>query len=502
MNNVTIETKYAKLEGFLSENKVNSFLGIPYAKPPVGEGRWRAPEKLDYSDKTISVTEYGLSAMQHYDQWELASVREKGEDCLTLNVWVKDMEKRNQPVMVYIHGGGYYSGGSSDPLYDGEKLAMNNDVVIVSINYRINFYGFMNFASIDPTYKESGYCGILDQVAALKWVQENIELFGGDKNNVTLFGESAGSGSVCLLSVTPAAKGLFHKAIAESGPISLYSTPEHSAMIAKDFMEMNGCSSMAEMAAKSVEELNVVYEQLREKYYYDIELMFAPTCDGEFMPAQPFKALKDGAAKDIKFMTGTTKNEYNYWSLYYDDLANEMPVFHKCVIPIMFDGKLDVDQYAEEFKQKNPDMDPGERYLEFMTQMDFRVGTELMAEYQSKYNDTYMYFFTYKSTIPKLDSCHAIEVPFVTGNLDSESGLSFTGENPPEHLSVEAQAAWVNFAATGNPNGGKVPAAWDKFTPEVHAIMEINDKEWKMHHHLNDENVKMLRPAFENSLVK
>lgn len=507
MEHCTVKTPYGSYIGKVSPMGVYSWLGVPYAKPPVGPRRWHAPEPLDESEQTFGALEFGPSQMQHVDEYELASARPMSEDCLTLNIWTRNAGLKGKPVMVYIHGGGYYSGGSSDPLYNGEMLAARNDVVVVSINYRINLFGFMNFGAIDPEFKESGYLGTMDQVAALTWVHENIALFGGDPDNVTLFGESAGSGSSSLLMVTPAAKGLFHKVIAESGPIQLYNTPENSARYAREFMEMCGCSTMAQMMALTTAEIMPHYYEFLEKNYYEVELAFAPTADGSYIPRYPLQELKDGAGRDVKLMIGTTRNEYNYWGLYYENMAEEMPEFHEIMMGIHFDGRFrERANYYDSWQKRYMDMEPGSRYLEFMTQLDFRVGSELMAEYQSKFNDVYMYFFTYKSTTPPLEngfelgSCHAIEVPFVFHNLDTDDGLSFTGPNPPSHLADETQAAWVNFASTGDPSTVYTPK-WQKYSEADRMIMEINDSSWTLHSDLNVDNLKELRSVYEDSLL-
>ena len=177
-----VKTRYGTFDGFVDKNGVKTWLGIPFAEPPVGKLRWQAPQPLKPTDKTFDAKKYGFAAMQTIDKNESASVNPQSEDCLTLNIWTRGA-KKNLPVMVFIHGGGFQSGGSSCPLYAGTNIAAAQDVVVVTINYRLNVFGFVNFGTIDPAFADSGYLGMKDQVAALAWVKENIAAFGGNPGN-------------------------------------------------------------------------------------------------------------------------------------------------------------------------------------------------------------------------------------------------------------------------------------------------------------------------------
>ena len=170
-DNCTVKTRYGTFNGFVDKQGVKTWLGIPYAQPPVKNLRWQAPQPLKSSDKTFDAKKFGFAAMQSVDERETASIRPQSEDCLTLNIWRRS-EKKNLPVMVFIPGGGFQTGGSSDIRYHGSNFAAANDVVLVTINYRLNVFGFLNLASIDSAFEDSGYLGIKDQVAALKWVKE------------------------------------------------------------------------------------------------------------------------------------------------------------------------------------------------------------------------------------------------------------------------------------------------------------------------------------------
>ena len=223
-----MKTRYGTFNGFVDENGVKTWLGIPYAQPPVGKLRWQAPQPLQPSNKSFDATKYGYSPIQVAMKIDEPLVNDddtpQSEDCLTLNIFTRG-EGKNKPVMVWIYGGAFIKGYSSENLYSGSNFAAANDVVIVLLNYRVNVFGFMNFANIDSAYEDSGYLGMKDQVAAVKWVKENISAFGGAPDNITVFGESAGSTSTMLLTVIPAAKGLFQKVIPQSGHVNFYSEP-------------------------------------------------------------------------------------------------------------------------------------------------------------------------------------------------------------------------------------------------------------------------------------
>ena len=171
--NCAVKTRYGTFNGFVDEKGVKTWLGIPFAQPPVGKLRWQAPQQLKPTNKTFDAKKFGFTAVQIIDNHETDSTNPQSEDCLTLNIWRRG-EKKNLPVMVFIHGGGFQTGGSSDPLYNGSNFAAANDVVIVTINYRLAVFGFVNFGAIDSAFEDSGYLGIKDQIAALAWVKENI----------------------------------------------------------------------------------------------------------------------------------------------------------------------------------------------------------------------------------------------------------------------------------------------------------------------------------------
>ena len=491
--NCTVKTRYGTFNGF-NRGGVQTWLGIPYAQPPVGNLRWRAPEKLQPSDKTFDAKKFGYSPIQDRDEIEPASLLPQSEDCLTLNIWTRG-DKKNLPVMVFIPGGGFVNGGSSDPVYNGANFVKANDVVLVTINYRLNIFGFMNFSGVDPNFEDSGYLGIKDQIAALEWVRDNIENFGGDPDNVTVFGESAGSGSVLLLTVAPAAKNLFSKAIAQSG-IFFYHEPNHSAELAAQFMEFGEYKNMRELLDAPADELRNTYEKFCISRQVSTEVDYFPTADGKFLPARPFRALKDGAGKGVKLLTGTTAEEYRYWLLYYKNFIKYLPTFHNALNPIFYaeDSSLK-DQIFADWQKNHADIPEADSYLEFANQLDWRVGQQLCAQYQSAFDTTYFYLFSQKSPVANLGSCHSVDVPFVFGNPSPE-----IEPKPSKKLVRQIQATWFAFAATGNPNNELIPT-WHPYTSDDRQTMEINSKAWTCKKNLNAQNFDELSGFYEANLL-
>ena len=490
-----IKTRTGVLEGTVAANGVHAFLGIPYAKQPVGELRWKAPQPLPDSSETVICKELGHSALQQLDEVEPASLHTQGEDCLSLNVWVRELGREKLPVMVYIHGGAYFSGGTADPLYDGASFAARKDVVIVSLNYRLNIFGslYLKVLPGGEEYPDAGNLSILDQIAALTWVKENIAAFGGDPDNITLFGESAGSSSMALLSVTPAASGLFSKAICESGPIQLYKTVELAIEYALDYAEMLGCKTAQEMAAKSTAELMAALDAMCEKRHFETSLMYSPVADGELIPRKPMKAWRDGAAGDITFMMGSTDDEFNYFKFYFK--PEEMPTFWHGQFNIHFDTQLDPEEWERKyFEAHGCELQPN--YIDFMNNTGFFVGCDLMAEEQSAYSKVFVYRFAYKSTIEGMGSCHAIEVPFVMENLDTPNGLEFTGPNPPKSLADKMNDTWYAFACTGDPSTAEL-GEWPAYSADDHVTMFIDEQAWEPRRNINEENLELFAPMYD-----
>lgn len=500
----TVTTRTGVLQGVQLQSGVTAFLGVPYALPPLGERRWRAPMPLPDSNELLSCRRFGYSAMQVEDPIEPSSLNAQSEDCLTLNVWTKTPGRGKRPVMVYIHGGAYFSGGSSDPLYDGANFAAAQDVVIVTINYRINIFGSLALSALPggQDYREAGYLGLLDQIAALRWVKENIWEFGGDPDCITIFGESAGSASAALLSICPAAKGLFHRAICESGSIQLYKTESKGIPYATEFAEIMNCSSVQDLLEKTSDELIAGMKTLCDRHPFEVSNIFCPICDGTLLPEKPLRAWAEGAAKDIDIMIGTVDDEMNYFKFYFT--GEQMPLFWREQAVFQFDSEVDMPAIEQAFATLHPELDlsVADDYIKLMDEMAFHVGSYLMAELQATYRPTYVYRFAYKSTNEGMGSCHAIEVPFVMKNLTTPNGLEFTGPNPPAHLADEMNATWFSFARTGRPEArGLGEPSWPPYSGETKGLMFIDDKTWEMRESIDDKNIEFFKPLYEQTIM-
>jgi para-nitrobenzyl esterase len=294
LKKIGIPTRHGTLTGAADSAGVSAFKGVPYVKQPIDERRWLPPEHPEESNREIECLEFGNTAIQGIDPVEEASLFPQGEDCLTLNIWTRGLWRNGPdhpeswPVMVFIHGGSYMSGGTTDPLYDGYRFAADNDVVFVTVNYRLNLLGFVSFEEIGGSaYRESGHLGLLDQIAALEWVRENIAHFGGDPGNVTIFGESCGGGSVSLLMTMERARGLFHKVIAQSGSVILRKSSDLSRRIGWDLMRMTGCTGMTDLLHLDADTIRRTIGAFEADYGMKSGIMYAPRLTARFCRGIP-----------------------------------------------------------------------------------------------------------------------------------------------------------------------------------------------------------------------
>jgi len=468
-----VETTAGTIEG-IDEGGLRVFRGIPYARPPVGELRLRAPQPAEPWAGVRAAQAYGLWAPQNPPASTLSGdlPGEQGEDCLTLNVWTPGLDGA-RPVLVWIHGGGFVGGSGASALYNGDRLAARGDVVVVTINYRLGILGFLSHPGLaDPDAGgATGNWGLLDQVAALAWVRDNIAAFGGDPDRVTIFGESAGGMSVADLLAVPAARGLFRRAIVQSGPPN--AVPAARA---------------EETAAKLLAELGVAVTRLRDLPVPALlqaqaaliasrrggPLPLTPVVDGSVLPMHPQKAIAEGAAADVALLIGTNRDEFKMFIV--ADPKGRDPdeeVLRRRIERSFGEGfppadeQLRPDEAIARYRairdQRGDATDPRELWSAIESDRMFRIGSIRAAEAHAVHQpQTYSYLFRWESPAMHgaLGACHALEIPFVFGTLSSPGIDQFAGTGQAaEDLSELMMDAWLAFARTGDPGWPAYDAA-------------------------------------------
>jgi para-nitrobenzyl esterase len=412
---------------------------------------------------------------------------EQSEDCLTLNIWTPDIGAAGLPVAVWIHGGAFNSGSGRIPWYHAHNFARDG-VVCVTINYRVSALAFLHLDELFPDFSGTGTLGIQDQVRALEWVQENIEAFGGDPSNVTIFGESAGGGSVGTLLAFPSAKGLFHRAIPQSGASHWAHTPEIATRVAKRFVTDAGIDpgDTRALYALPVERMleivgdfgEILVSDLTELFGDDFSgaaMPFQPVIDGKTLPQLPIDSVSAGSAKGIPTLIGTTRDEWKLWAGTGGDAgAARAP---RLLRNLCEKAGRNVDELVDAYDKATDGSEAAVRGA-IETDRTFRIPAIRVAEAQAQ-NDTpvWMYRFDWPTPILKgrLGACHAIEIPFVFDNLTAPGAPEFTGGAAPQELATRVHKAWVNFMQTGDPNTSDLPA-WPRYDTEKRSTMLLDEE--------------------------
>lgn len=432
-----------------TEDGVSVFRGVPFGRPPVGELRLAAPVPCEPWDGVREAGAFGPPPPQ--SRLLGASAADGGDgDWLTVNVWSPDLGAARLPVMVWIYGGGYMGGWSGNPAFDGRVLARDG-VIVVTFNYRVSAEGFGHFQGA-PANR-----GLLDQVAALRWVHDNIAAFGGDPDRVTVFGESAGAGSIAALMVMPQAAGLFGRAIAQSVP-GMFFTAELAADIGAAVAGELGLAPLAgELARLSPERLIDAGDAVADKMGGHpqwgraayVQTPFAPVVDGEVLPAVPWES--EGAARDVELIAGHARDEYGLFMVIKGD-----------------SGQITAERAATALRELAPDPDAyraaypgaGEERLYELVHADytFRMPSVRLAETHQRHGRAYLYELAWPAPGmggDVLGACHGLILPLTFGNLTvgAAAGLLLGQEPPPAaaELSARIRAAWIAFATTGDP---------------------------------------------------
>lgn len=462
-----VKTDTGMVEGKM-EDGINTFLGIPFAAPPVGNLRWRPPAPAAKWTEVRKTTEFGAHCMQGPVYGDMVFPDPGGsEDCLTLNVWAPANAK-DLPVMVWIYGGGFVAGGTSEPRQNGHNLA-KQEVVVVSMNYRLGIFGFFahrGLASESEKHAAGNY-GLMDQMAALRWVQTNIAEFGGDPRNVTIFGESAGSFSVSAQMASPLAKGLFHKAIGESGGafskegLRFRPASERGPEDAKFGEKALGAKTLAELRAIPAEK--VLDASMRKEGERDV-FSFGPDVDGYFLPKSVPSIFAAEKQNDVPLLAGWNRDEGSFRILSGKDR------------PTAANAKASAEKefglHAGEFLK----LYPAKTDAEALRSAEDYSGDQFIAwatwkwiEAQKTSGKQVVYRYRFDLSLPSADkpeglgAYHSSEIEYVFGQLDSKKGIPWRPED--YRLSEQMQKYWANFARSGDPNGEGLPK-WPPYASE------------------------------------
>jgi para-nitrobenzyl esterase len=436
---------------------VHVFRGIPFAAPPVGERRFRPPAPVEAWDDVRDATHAGPWAPQLPSPLEtmLGAPPPRWDEaaCLTLNVTTPGLDDAKRPVMFWLHGGAFVNGAGSTPIYDGTRFATNGDVVVVTVNYRLGAFGFLHLADIlGDELAGSGNVGILDQVAALEWVRDNIESFGGDPGQVTIFGESAGGMSVGTLLGLPAAEGLYARAIVQSGSASYTTRADLATAVARDVLTRAGVSSVDELRAVPAETLLAAQGKVLAGNAR-MELPFMPVVDGTVLEDVPLATVARGTTGNVPTMIGTTLDEMTLFlalDLRIGDIDG--PALNRQMEKYFGDRSAEV---IATYTGNRPGQTVGDVLTAMSTDRAFRIPAIRLAEAQvANGRPTFMYLFTWATPVMdgKLRSCHALELPFMWDALDKPGLSMLTGDGPERQAIADAMhAAWIAFARTGDP---------------------------------------------------
>lgn len=506
-NFVVADTSFGKVRG-VDNQGIKTFKGIPYGASTAGTNRFMPPKDPDKWAGVRDALEYGHSAPQRDPAAAPAgggglgvagrNLPAEGEDCLVLNVWTPGInDGRKRPVMFWCHGGGFATGSGSSPDTDGTNLARRGDVVVVTINHRLNVLGFANLSEYSTDFAASGDAGMLDIVHALEWVRTNIAQFGGDPNTVMIFGQSGGGRKVETLLAMPSAKGLFHRAIIESGAALQVAGREVSMRNAEQLLAKLGIpkAQVHDVQKLPVDRIMAAYfAVVRDERGVDQTVNgFSPEVDGNILPQHPFQPAASPVSAGVPVMIGCTRTEMTLFS------ANDPTAFSldedglKKRIQDLLQGQA--PEMVALYRKLNPGATSSDIY--FLIASDYRYGAPTMkiAERRAALGKApvYVYYFRWETPVQggRLKSPHTMEIPFAFDNVKIASRITGGG---PEAMALADKLSdtWIAFARTGNPNTPKLPR-WPAFTAKNHATMVIDNVSKVVNDPLREQRLAMYR---------
>lgn len=488
-----VEIAAGKLRGALSAG-IHSFKGIPYGASTAGRGRFMPPEPPQPGSGVRDALAYAGRAWQLPNRPKRrpeletllgpADTTPEGEDCLTLNVWTAGLDDGGKrPVMVWLHGGAFGYGSGNRAVTDGANLARRGDVVVVSVNHRLNIFGFLHLADIGgSTWSHSANAGMLDIVAALRWVRDNIRAFGGDPGNVTIFGESGGGGKVSVLLAMPAARGLFHRAIIQSGAAIRVSTRERANGLAEAVLKglgvgRNECERLQTLPAERL--LAAIAQASRAVGRSRWPLLdrydFGPLVDGSHLPRHPTDPDAPALADDIPLMVGGTREESAFF------LADDDAVWNGSLTEAELSRRVaavagdKTDELLAAYRRAMPQASPADRLIAALTGSNFWIRTVLLGErYAARRRaPVYTYSLDWQSPVHngRVKAHHAMDLAFVFDNVDVADTTA--GAPGAKELAARISATWIAFARNGIPDNPAIPS-WPTYTTVDRATMILD----------------------------
>lgn len=458
---------------------VRQFLGIPFGKPPMGERRFCAPEAAEPWEGVLEAVAFGPDPIQSVEGPYTGvipgtSTDSVSEDCLTLNVWVPTGDEAGLPVMVWIYGGAFLTGGGSFPLYNEVRLAAENQVVVASVNYRVGALGFMDLRQMPGGENTTANCGLHDVRLGLEWIAANATAFGGDPATLTAFGESAGAGSILHLLGAPGISSVFRRVIMQSPGVDMTQSPDVAAKVARCFMGNAGVSDVAELRQLDTEEIVAAQVKTAMEMFTEAGAMpFHPVIDGSLIPATPAELLQTGTATDIDVMIGSTAHELR---LFNQDLPadNSEQILHH-----MVSGHIaarsgseplasDVDAVVGEYRQAAEGtawITDSDILTAVNTDVSMREPIQRIADFRAESGTrTYQYDFRWCSQAdPDKGAFHAIDLPFVLDSFHVDGWGEFIGDDEAaEELGRGMRSAWAAFARSGDPSTAEL-GPWPRY---------------------------------------
>jgi len=489
-----VETASGKLRGS-TQDGIHAFKGIPYGASTGGANRFQPSRPAEpWAGVRDALTLGGRAP-----QWQGAPTRRPGmatllgpadtspetEDCLNLHVWTPGLDAAKRPVMVWLHGGAFHFGSANRAVTDGANLARRGDVVVVAVNHRLNILGHLDLSAVGgERYPHSGNAGVLDLVAALEWVRDNIDGFGGDAGNVTIFGESGGGGKVSVLLAMPAGRGLFHRAVIQSGASVRISTKERAAALAEAALQRLGVTrdSLDRLEAIPVEQLIAAITPAKQKVgrpalplldRYD----FGPVADGSDLPQQPCDPVPAAFSDGIPLLIGDTKDEATRF------LADNDTVWNRTLTETELRSRLaavaggEAGRLVDLYRTRDPHANPAELLIAALTHGQFWGRSVLFAERKAARGGAPVYMYSLGWETPAFDgrlkAPHALDLPFVFDT--TEIAEATAGAPDARELAARVSASWIAFARTGKPQIGALPD-WPAYSADRRAVM-VFDRE-------------------------